>query len=339
MMRVYLGNRKKHMIWQSYWTHPPVPYVSRKEARLCHFIGRVPKHNNTPFIKEIEHVLFVPGMSRDYVARLREAPRIEREFRSENCKAIFGAADSVLRQVSRHIDTSGMEDKLHLVRTAYPDQPDNTYEHRSPFTILTISNRFWGRGIPLAIEVFRELRKQYGKAVQMKLVCDDVPADYPLVEGLDLIRVHQLDSDLRYKLYREADVFLLLSLMQFGVILEAMAHGVPSVSTPNGDQGGWILPGQTGLIVKPPFSLYDESWGLEWETWNQFLKIVKARFEHGDLSYMITEATAHIEFLMNNPDQLKKIGQAAQSLQRKKHSIEARNMKIRQVYAEILQKL
>ena len=326
------------MIWQSYDTHPPVAYVTKEQARLCHFLGRVPS-NDKPFIKEIEHVLMVPRLSRNYAAMLREAPRIEQEFRSENCKAIFGAADCVLRQVACHIDTSGMEDKLHLVLTAYLDQPDNTYEHTGPFTILTISNKFWGRGIPLAIEVFRALREKYGRNVQMKLVCEDVPADYPLVEGLELIRVHQLSSNLRYRLYREADIFLLLGLMQFGVILEAMAHGVPTVSTSGCNKGGWILSGQTGLIVEPPFYHYDESFGTEWKTWSQFCDIVKTRFEHGDLSYMITEAIAHVEFLMNNPDQLKKMGQAAQKLQREKHSFEVRNTQIRQIYTEILERI
>ena len=170
----------------------------------------------------------------------------------------------------------------------------------------------------------------------MKLVCEDVPGNWPLVEGLELIRVRRLDSQLRYKLYREANVFLLLGLMQTGVVLETMAHGVPTVSTPNYDRGGWILPGETGVIVEPPFSLYDEGFGTEWKTWNQFQRIVKTRFERGDLSYMVTEAVTHIEFLMNNPDRLKQMGQAAQRQQREKHSIEARNAQVRQIYAGIL---
>jgi len=338
-MEVYLGGSRKHMIWQSYDTHPPVAYVTQEQARLCHFIGHVPKNNRKPFIKEIEHVLYVPGLARNCAARLREASRIERQYHSENCKAIFGPSDSVIRQVAYHISTLGIEDKLHVVLPAYPDQPDNTHEHTGPFTILTISNKFWGRGIPLAIEVFKRLREKYGQNVRMKLVCEDVPVDYPLAEGLELIRVHQLSRDLRYKLYREANVFLVLSLMEHCVDLEAIAHGVPTVSTPTFDKGGWILPGQTGYIVDPPFSLYDESFGIKWKTWNQFQEIVKIRFERGDLSYMITEAIAHVESLMNNPDQLKKMGQAAQKLQREKHSFEARNKQIRQIYAEILSEL
>ena len=338
-MLVYLDGKHKHMIWQSYNTHPPVTYVPRKQARLCHFITRIPKHNSTAFIKEIEHVLFTPGLSRDYAATLKQAPRIEEEFHSENCKAVFVPSDSTLRQVGEHIDTSGSEHKLHLVLPAYPDQPDHCYEHAKPFTILTISNKFWAKGIPLAIEVFRELRKTYGQDVRMKLVCDSVPDDYPLVEGLELIQVRRLNSKLRRKLYREADVFLLLSLIQFGIVLEAMAHGVPSVSTPNYHRGGWIVRGDTGLIVDPPLYHYDEGFGIEWETWDQFQETVKMRFERGDLSYMIAQAVTGIEFLMNSPRQLRLIGQAAQRQQREKHSIEGRNEQVRQVYADILKGL
>ena len=332
---IYLDNKRKPMIWRTYGTYPPVVSVPRKEARLCHFIDVVPRGNTQPYINDVQHILFVPGMSRDYTRRLAEAPRLEREFRSDNCKAVFVFSDDNLRQAARHIDVSGMEHKLHVVLPAYPDQPDNPYKHTGPFTILTISNKFWGRGVPLAIEVFRTLRKKYGKAVRMKLVCEDVPKGYPLVEDLELIRVRRLDGRLRAKLYQEANVFLLLSLHEFGVILETMARGIPTVSTPIGG-GGWVLPGQTGLIVKPPFHLYGEGFGTKWKTWNQFCGIVKAHFERGDLSYMITEGVAYVEFLMNNPAQAKEMGRAAQRQQREKHSPKPRNRQVRRIYAEIL---
>ena len=173
----------------------------------------------------------------------------------------------------------------------------------------------------------------------MKLVCEDVPKGYPLVDGLELIRVRRLDGRLRNKLYQEANIFLMLSLHEYGVVLEAMARGVPTVSTPNGEKGGWILPGQTGLIVEPPFRLYGEGFGTRWKTWDQFCGIVKARFERGDLSYMITEAIAHVEFLMNNPDQVKKMGRASQEHQRKRHSPGPRNEQVRRIYTEILKGL
>ena len=311
-------------------------YVSREKARLCHFIDHVPGDNRTPFIKDVQHVLFTPGLSRDYAAMLKQAPRVERQYHSKLCKAIFVPSDSSLRQVGDHINTAGIEDKLHIVLPAYPDQPDHIYEHAGPFTILTISNKFWGRGIALAIEVFRTLRKTHGKAVRMRLVCDDVPKGYPLVAGLEIIRARRISGQLKNRLYREADVFLLLSLMQFGVVLEAMAHGVPTVSTPNYHRGGWILPGETGFIVQPPFYHYDAGFGIAWKTWNQFQSTVKARFERGNLAYMVAEGVAHVEVLMNNPGQRKEMGQAAQKQQREKHSPEPRNRQVRQIYADIL---
>ena len=336
-MKVYIDNAKnRHMIWRSYHTHPPIIYVPRNEARLCHFIGSVPKHNRKPFIKDIEHVLFTRGLSRDYVARLKQAPRVEREFHGENCKAVFVFCDSCLRQVADHIDTTGIEDKLHIVLPAYPNQADKIYGHSGPFRLLTISNKFWGRGIHLAIEVFRNLRGKYGNDVRMTLVCDSVPADYPLVDGLELIGAHRLKNSLLHKLYSEADVFLLLGLIDSGTVLEAMAYGVPTVGTPNFDRGGWILPGQTGFVVEAPFHIYDASFGIEWKTFKEFQGIVKARFERGELSYMVTEATAHVETLINNPDQLKTMGQQAQKHQRRKHSFKYHNAQVRQIYADIL---
>ena len=147
--------------------------------------------------------------------------------------------------------------------------------------------------------------------------------------------MHRLSSQLRAKLYREANVFLLLSLHEFGVVLETMARGIPTVSTPIAG-GSWVLPGQTGLIVKPPFHLYGEGFGTKWKTWNQFQGIVKACFKRGELAYMVTEGAAHVEFLMNNPAQAQEMGRAAQRQQREKHSIETRNKQVRQIYRNIL---
>jgi len=124
--------------------------------------------------------------------------------------------------------------------------------------------------------------------------------------------------------------------MPFGAVLETMAHGVPTVLTPT---GGWILPGQTGLIVEPPFSMYDEGFGIEWKTYNQFCGIVKTRFERGDLSYMITEAVTHVEFLMNNLDRLKQMGRVAQKRQREQFSFQSRNEQVRQIYTRILKQI
>ena len=333
---IYLGGKCKHMIRQAYVSHPPVTYVSRGKAQLCHFIGQVPGDNRKPYIQEIEHVLYTPRLSKNYAAMLKQAPRVEREFHSKNCKGVFVFSDSSLRQISDHIDTTGIEKKLHIVLPAYPDQPDNPHKHSGPFTILTISNKFWGRGIPLAIEVFRELRKKHGKAIRMRLVCNDVPADYALPKGIELIRVKNLDSRPRQTLYREANVFLLLGLMQFGVVLEAMAYGVPTVSTPNFDRGGWIVRGVTGFTVKPPLWHYGEGFGTEWKTWDEFCEVVKIRLDYGVLSYMITEAVEHIELLMDSPALLKQMGQAAQKQQRTKHSFKARNKQVRKIYSDIL---
>jgi len=66
---------------------------------------------------------------------------------------------------------------------------------------------------------------------------------------------------------------------------------------------------------------------------------VKREFEKGALSYMIEEGVAHVEFLMNNPDEVKRMGAAAQAHQRAYHSPESRNVQVRQIYTEILKGL
>ena len=130
---------------------------------------------------------------------------------------------------------------------------------------------------------------------------------------------------------------MLLSLHEYAIAVEALAYGVPMVSTPNGEGAHYGVPGKTGFIVEPPFRLYDESWGKKWKTWDQFCSIVKTEFGKGRLSYMIEEGVAHVEFLMNNPDEVKRMGAAAQVHQRAHYSPESRNVQVRQIYTEILE--
>jgi len=332
--------KSEHPFWKSYQTFPPAPYTLRKLARLCHFLNFVPKDNTKPFIIDYEHVLMMSGKSRDYVYMINSVNKIQRQLESKECQAIFVPSQGAIRETSRYVDISNIRNKIHIVRPIYPIQPENQHNHKGPFTILTIGNKFWGKGIPIAIEAFRILRKKYETDIRMQLVSSDVPLNYPLPKGVNLLNVPMMTDRLRSKLFRNGHVMILPNLQDsFVVYLEAMAFGVPIIATRIYDKDELILDGQTGYLIDTPISMYDGAFGIEWKTWDHFQEIVRAKFKQGDFSEMVDEIVTKTELLINDINLIRNMGAAAQKLQREKFSPETRNKQVRKIYNQIIEQL
>jgi len=332
--------KNEHPFWKSYQTFPPVPYTLRKFARLCHFLNFVPKDNTKPFIIDYEHVLMMSGKSRDYVYMINSISKIQSQLKSKKCRAIFVPSQGAIRETSRYIDISNIRDKIHIVRPIYPQQPENQHNYNGPFTILTIGNKFWGKGMPIAIEAFRILRERYGTDIRMQLVSGDVPSNYPLPKGVNLLNVLMMTDRLRSKIYKEAHVFIFPCLHDsYAVYQEAMAYGVPIITTRIYDKDELVLDGQTGYLIDTPISMYDGPFGIEWKSWDEFQEIVKRKFKRGDFSEMIDEIVAKTELLINDINLVRNMGAASQKLQREKFSPEMRNEQVRRIYNQIIEQL
>ena len=173
----------------------------------------------------------------------------------------------------------------------------------------------------------------------MDLVCGDVPKNYPLPSGVNLISTLVLDSNVRAKLYGEAHVFLFPCLHDsFGVYQECMAYGVPMIATNIYDKDELILDGKTGFLVENPLSLYDGEIGIKWKTWDEFQQIAKEMFENGEFEDMIEE-TVSKKILIKDRGLLKSMGTESQKYQRQEFSIEKRNKDILKIYAEVLKEI
>lgn len=267
-------------------------------------------------------------------------PAIELQLLSANCKAIVVPSQGALRETMRYIKSPGATEKASVVRPAYPIQPDNEHVQNGPFTIVTIGNKFWGKGIPIAIEVFRVLRERLGANIRMVLVCGDIPAGYVLPQGLLVVSVLNMSEGMRREIYREANVFVFPCLHDsFGVYLEAMAYGVPMIATRIYDKEEVIVDGQTGFLVHTPISMYDGAFGIDWKSWDHFQEVIKTMFERGGFSDMVDDIVSKLELLVNDIGLVRSMGKAAQKLQREYFSPERKNRQIVQIYDRVLRSL
>jgi len=125
-----------------------------------------------------------------------------------------------------------------------PPRPGATH----PPTIIFVGKEFRRKGGDCLLAAFRQVRERVPGA-RLQIVGTDEAAAEPGVEFLG--RVGNRDQIAR--LYAGASVFCLPSRFDPfpGVLIEAMAHGLPCVSTTVCGIPEIVLDGETGLLVPP----------------------------------------------------------------------------------------
>lgn len=115
----------------------------------------------------------------------------------------------------------------------------------------------WRKGRKYLIETFARLHQEPGgKAVTLtlagtKLDADEILPDFPEPCRASITVIPTADEADMIRLYREHDIFLLPSLFEGMplVLLEAMAGGLPCVTTDNNGMADLIEDGENGFLV------------------------------------------------------------------------------------------
>ncbi|MFH1884736.1 MAG: glycosyltransferase family 4 protein [Planctomycetota bacterium] len=196
-------------------------------GRLRRLVRRVLATNADAFVD-------AGTLSREYLQTLIPAGRRAPFFRSYNC-------------VDGSLFSSGSAN-------------DSGSKSGPPFRrILFVGRLNQNKGIPMLLEVYRDLLENSGDAIGLVLA-----GEGPLREIVEEFqRSHksasiemlgQVPYDQMVRYYRECDVFVLLSLSDCNplVIFEALHAGIPIVCSENaGNAPDFIVPGQNGYIVNP----------------------------------------------------------------------------------------
>lgn len=150
-------------------------------------------------------------------------------------------------------------EKLHVLPLGYEPPPKSRAretasqsppeKERDPLTVLWLGTVSIRKGIPYFVEAARRLRDanvEFLVAGSIAIRTDAVTAAPDNIEWLGHIPRTQVPQ-----LFRRADVHVLPTLSDgFGMSqLEAMAHGVPVVATPN--CGRVVEDGKTGCFIEP----------------------------------------------------------------------------------------
>lgn len=336
--RVYLPSalHRRHPCWETYETHPPLAYVAYPVAEMAHWFTCTPRLLRKSFIIEVEHVLAMGRDISDWSRGLRAVTRINETIASDRCRDVLFFSRG-LAEHSRPYVWPELWPKLSVVRLAYPSQ-DVYVPPPRPFTILTIASRWSDKGVPEVLDVFRALRQSFGREVRMILVCDVVPADVTLPDGVEHVNVPRMDDAMKALMYRAADALVLPCYSEtICCFNEAYAFAVPVVTTRihHGDE--FVVEGETGHLVDAPVHSYSGGYGVRWRTWPEFLDDLARRRRRGELGPVVDATLEALRGMIRDRDRLARMRSAARRFHAAHLTPERRNEKLRAAYARATQ--
>ena len=318
-----------------YVTRPPVHYTHYRLADVCHFFNGVPEWNTKPFVVEFEHVLALGGFIADWQYSLQRTVYIHDIIASPLCRLALAQCRAVMRHSLRYITDESLHKKFDYLYQGYPSQPTRVMDMTGPFSILTIATRFYDKGVPIALKVFQVLRQRYPARVRMTLVCDVIPTDWPIPEGVTVLTDRPLSDAMKAQLFGQAHAFFLPMLSEGATcLIEAYAYGTPVVTTRivYGDE--LVQPGATGFLVDPPFYSH-EGVGTRWKTWEDFVTCCKESYEQGDCDRLIEQCVDCLDHMIRGDVDIRRMSSAAQQFHRETFSLEAHNSRLREIYRKV----
>ena len=236
------------------------------------------------------------------------------------------------------IDPGSMAGKLAVVHPAVRAVPDDPVRYKNDNLQLLFSGEFFRKGGVHAVDAFVRARQRY-PGITLTICCDAhddfiTPNESLRREYLQKInttpgiinRGHIAREELMTEVYPATDIFLLPTYIEtFGMaMLEAMAFGIPVISTNHFAIPEMIQDGVSGLLI--------DTTGFD--CGRLFGGYVVPEIPQGFRHYM-TDAVFHQLCRLIESIQLRRsIGQAARDVARSKFSFERRNAAMLEIYRQ-----
>ncbi|MBC2594042.1 glycosyltransferase family 4 protein [Ruficoccus amylovorans] len=163
-----------------------------------------------------------------------------------NALHLFSFTENTRRYIMRRFGVPG--ERITAVGVGGPHVNSEPRAHLDPLKLLYVGHEFERKGGRTLYEAFTRLRTKH-PGLSLTVVGDDAEAPPEGVICLGKVS----DPAQMNRLYREAGAFVLPSLCDPSplVIVEAMHHGLPVVSTRVDGIPEMVLDGKTGLLVPP----------------------------------------------------------------------------------------
>ena len=335
-----------------------VPARGHDLIHACQFLVL----NRTPWVLEMSEHVNGFGYTRSF--RQLKNPRfirmIERALSSDRCRKVLPYSQSLVRNMERHLNIDDFRHKIEIVPPAHHALGPIERGARRTVSLLFIGNRFYAKGGRETLEAFTQLRRQVRADLRLTLVSYDIPpdvyrefADDPAVRLLPSGESRLQGARGRFKratvklgmpvpfsvpaaaiqeLYRMADIFVLPTFVDtIFVYLEAMAHGLPVVTSnvPHGPD--LVEDGVTGFIGESPVNWMEWNAQSDWDDTKAFEQLVRGRRFPSVVSFLVESLGRLIE----EPGLRHRMGEEGRRrVEDGPFSVGVRNENLRRIYTE-----
>lgn len=272
---------------------------------------------------------------REYISRLLVRP---------NCKKIIFWSSAGLRTLAEYGGTVN-EDLIKKTRVVYPavrkidSRLPKRYEANRTHINILFNGDFFRKGGAHVIDAFERIQQET-RAVKLRLCCDEKldfnTSDDELRnrylhrikanEGITLGRVSR--KEMMENVFPDTDVYVLPTYADaFGfAILEAMAYGIPVISTNQFAIPEMVSDGENGLLIDigqfPCAKMFP----------GYFVRSIPRAFH----DYMSSETYNRMRYLIDSREVRQRMGWAGLEAASTRFSISSRNGVMKQIYEEAL---
>ncbi|MCK5494183.1 MAG: glycosyltransferase [Candidatus Omnitrophica bacterium] len=335
-----------HPWFDRYYRTSPVNYCNFKQARCYHWISSPDCLNKKPFVIEPnDHPLSIVGALSpvpiepiDVLKNKRKA--IELVYLNPQCKKILIESSGQLELFERYCPE--VLNKCEIVRPGTIPQKENLSNAESKHAIgrinfLCLASDFTKKGVDLLLDAWFEFPER--KRHQLIVACSFVPKKYKSRvrgENVTFILKSPLSSKEKEMLYRKAHVVIGPLHIDGGAnIMEAMEYGLPIITMRSQRSNDQVM-NNNGIVVDVPFYFYDEGYGIEWRTWNDFFRLLEIAKSKGGFNITKEGFVKALNFFSKNPDRISEMGKQSYELASNEYSLIKRNQQLLRIYKNIL---
>ncbi len=249
---------------------------------------------------------------------------IEKSIRSPYCKKIMPLTHAAKKTMEAILDLRGVDQKIEVVYPAIGVLGERKKEKHDEVKILFVGNNFLIKGGRELLDAFRKIRGKYDAT--LTIVSEEAYRTVPPEEKVEILPSTPRET-LLSQFFPSADIFCLPTYSDsFGfVFLEAMAAGIPIISTNHFHVPEIVEDWKTGFLIRAPIS----SWNADFTynpKWHNALE--NMRFPEA-----VSELEERLSTLIEDTSLRNEMGKrASKEVREGKFSKETRNKKIRSIY-------
>lgn len=244
----------------------PVAVVNAGQAHVVHSTNHFIPITKKPWLVDSEHVWGLFGFHWNRIRSPYYNWQLRTLLSAGNCKGVLAWSDKANATI-RKVVGEKLAQKVRTIRPAVAPRPTVKRRPGDDPKFLFVGKRFYEKGGADLLKAYGLVRKKTDATLT---IISDVPAPvlekYSKFKDITFEKPAYSHDELSNRFYQKSNIFVFPTYVDtYGVVsLEAMAHGLPVISTDCLAMPELVVDSRNGLLQKLGLHVYDGS-GLFYE--------------------------------------------------------------------------